>query len=291
MAKNDLSRRIASALVVLNATLFISFACFAQQEPLATPQPALQAPGPDAAEATAMTVPAGTKVSVVLTRSFSSKSMRPGDKAYAQITFPVTVGNEVAIPQGSFVQGKIDKVARKGNRGDLQLQAASIIFPNGYVAVIPGLTDVESDAGTAFRDPGSGTKAGAVAASVVPVVGVVAAIMMLHNVKDFVLDAGTPLDIVLQQPLLLDRNRVAEAVLYTNAHPPAPVPVPVPRKHLPPPVLLPTSTDTGTCYTPGTPGTPDIYIPGTPPIGDMPGTPGTVIPGIPATPPTPHPCP
>lgn len=215
--------------------------------------------------------------------------MRPGDDVYAQITFPVTVGKQVAIPQGSFLQGKIEKVARKGNRGELQLQAASVIFSNGYVAVIPGLTDVESDPGTAFRDPGGGTKAGAVAASVVPVVGVAAALLMLHNVKDFVLDAGTPLDIVLQQPLLLDRDRVADAVVYANAHPPAPVPLP--RKHLPPPVLLPTSTDTGTCYTPGTPGTPDIYIPGTPPIGDTPGTPGTVIPGIPATPPTPHPCP
>jgi hypothetical protein len=44
------------------------------------------------------------------------------------------------------------------------------------------------------------------------------------------------------------------------------------------------------CYAPGTPGTPDITVPGfpwIPPIGDSPGTPGTpdvLIPGVPATP-------
>lgn len=44
------------------------------------------------------------------------------------------------------------------------------------------------------------------------------------------------------------------------------------------------------CHTPGTPGTPDVTIPGfpaTPPVGDFPGTPGTpdiVVPGVPATP-------
>lgn len=44
------------------------------------------------------------------------------------------------------------------------------------------------------------------------------------------------------------------------------------------------------CYLPGTPGTPDVVIPGTPPtpaLGDVPATPGTppqVIPGIPPTP-------
>jgi len=53
----------------------------------------------------------------------------------------------------------------------------------------------------------------------------------------------------------------------------------------------PPNTDPGTCWTPGTPGTPDIDIPGTPAIGNSPGTPSTHIPGIPATPPTPHPCP
>jgi len=303
MAANDGYRRTASTksgfslrsgtgarlATLLIAILLLSLTCPAQPWQTAL-QPELQAPAnPGSGQEAMLTVPAGTKISVVLTRSFSSKSMRPGDDVYAQTTFPVTVGNDVAIPQGSFVQGKIEKVARKGSRGDLQLQAASVIFANGYVAGIPGLSDMESDAGTAFRDPGSGTKAGAVAVSAVPVVGMAAAILMLHNVKDFVLDAGSPMEIVLQQPLLLDRDRVAEAVLDTSAHPP--VPVPVPRRRLPPPVLLPASTDTGTCYTPGTPGTPDIYIPGTPSIGDMPGTPGTVIPGIPPTPPTPHPCP
>jgi hypothetical protein len=256
-----------------------------------------------------MTVPAGTKISVVLTRSVSSKTMHAGDDFYAQTIFPVIVGSEIAIPQGSFVQGKIEKLVRKGSRGELQVRTTSVIFSNGYVAVIPGSSNLRSDDGTALLDPGNGAKAGVVAATAVPVggaligaaaagvkgaaigggaglgVGVVAAILLLSHAKNFVLDAGTPLDIVLQQPLSLDKNRVSDAVRFASAHPPAPVPIP--RRRLEPPMPPPTST----CYTPGTPGTPDIYIPGTPPIGNMPGTPGTVIPGTPATPPTPYPCP
>ena len=313
MAKNDLRRRIASPLVVLNATLFISLTCFAQREPLATPQSAPQAPSPDAAEMTTLTVPAGTKVSVALTRSVSSKTMRAGDDIYAETIFPVVVGNQTVIPQGSFVQGKIEKLARKGSRGELQVRTTSVIFPNGYVAVIPGPSNLRSDDDTALLDPGNGTKAGVAAAIAVPMggaligaaaagakgaaigggaglgVGIVAAILVLSHAKNFVLEAGTPLDIVLQQPLSLDKKQISDAVRFASTHPSTPPPIA--RRRLELPMPPPTSTDTGTCYTPGTPGTPDIYIPGTPPIASTPGTPGTVIPGTPATPPTPHPCP
>jgi hypothetical protein len=39
--------------------------------------------------------------------------------------------------------------------------ATSVIFPNGYVASIPEPMPMESDEGTAVRDPGTGAKAGA----------------------------------------------------------------------------------------------------------------------------------
>lgn len=258
-----------------------------------------------------ITVPAATKIQLVLTHVIISKSMKPGDDVYAQTSFPVIAGTDTAIPQGAFVQGKIEKLTRKGNRGELQVRFTSVIFPNGYVAEIPGPDQMESDEGTAVRDPGVGTKAGTIAALSIPMggavigaasagvqgaaigsgvglgVGVVAAILLWKHAKNFVLDVGSPLDMVLQRPLLLDKERVADAIAYSAVHPPPPIAV-APR-HLPPPLPPPSNTDI--CYTPGSPGTPDVVIPGTPPIGDAPGTPPTVIPGIPATSPTPHPCP
>ncbi|HXT17572.1 MAG TPA: hypothetical protein VN706_18160 [Gemmatimonadaceae bacterium] len=56
------------------------------------------------------------------------------------------------------------------------------------------------------------------------------------------------------------------------------------------------ATHTGLCFVPGSPGTPDQIIPGTPPtpaIGDIPGSPGTpdiIIPGTPAGPDRWEPC-
>ena len=300
--------------IVLTAILLTAFTCLAQQTVQTDSHP-IPAASDQArsAEENIITVPAGTKINAVLTRAILSKSMRPGDDVYAQTTFPVITGTEVAIPQGAFLQGKIDKLTRKGIRGELQLRFTSVIFPNGYVAIIPGPSHVESDEGTVLKDPGAGTMAGTAVALATPVggalagaasagakgaaigggaglaVGVVAAILLWKHANNFVLDVGSPLDMVLQEPLPLEKDRVADAVQYSIAHPPAPVPAMTRR--LPGPMPLPPSTDTGICYTPGTPGTPDIYIPGTPPIGDSPGTPGTVIPGTPPGPPIPHPCP
>lgn len=297
-APNVLASTRGKQGIVLTAILFTVLSSSAQQTPQTNPLPAT----PDrtnAGQTNIMTVPAGTKINFVLTRAIVSKSMRPGDDVYAQTTFPVITGAEVAIPQGAFLQGKIEKLTRKGSRGQLQMRFTSVIFPNGYVAIIPGPSHMESDEGTALKDPGPGTKAGAAVALAVPMggaligaasagakgaaigsgaglgVGVLAAILLLRHANNFVLDVGSPLDIILQQPLHLERERVADAVRYLMAHP-AP-PVPVFTKRVPPPVTPPPNTDSG----PGTPGTPDIYIPGTPPIGDMPGTPGIVIPGVP----------
>jgi hypothetical protein len=91
---------------------------------------------------------------------------------------------------------------------------------------------------------------------------------------------------VLQRPLTLERDQVDAAIRDAEQHPAPEQPI-AQRPYLPPP----TNTDPGICYTPGTPGTPDTDIPGTPAIGDSPGTPSVHIPGIPPTPPTAHPCP
>lgn len=103
-----------------------------------------------------VTIPAGTQLALVLTHPIQSRYLHRGDDIYAQVTAPVNSGNEVVIPPGTFVQGTIDKLDRKGGRGEFHLQSMSITFPDGYVAPISGPLTLETNDGYAFKDPGQG---------------------------------------------------------------------------------------------------------------------------------------
>jgi hypothetical protein len=117
--------------------------------------------------------------------------------------------------------------------------------------------------------------------------GGIASFAIIFGGRNFYLDAGSPASMVLHQPIILPEDEVADAIRDATEHP-EPMPLVAPRPQPPPQDI---NTNPSICYTPGTPGTPDIDIPGTPAVGDSPGTPPIHIPGIPATPPTPHPCP
>lgn len=140
---------------------------------------------------------------------------------------------------------------------------------------------------SSLTTPGSTAKSTVTGAMVGGAIGAVASIALFLNTHNFFLDIGSPVEVILQHPLALERNQVSEAIRDAEQHP-APQ-QPVARR--PQPLSPPTDTDSGICYTPGTPGTRDIDIPGTPAIGDSPGTPPIYIPRTPPTPPTPHPCP
>lgn len=144
----------ATTMVVL-----LSLSSFAQQ-PSTAQLP--NSPQPPTAPSTAfnLVVPAGTRIALVLTDSILSRSVRRGDEINAETTSPVTVGNQVAIPPATFVQGKVDTLARKGRRGELHLSSLSVIFPNGYVAQLSGPVDLETDDGYAVADPGKGKMIG-----------------------------------------------------------------------------------------------------------------------------------
>jgi hypothetical protein len=126
-----------------------------------------------------VTIPAGTRVALVLTYPVQSRSIHRGDDIYAQITSPVNSGNEVAIPPGTFVQGKVDKLEQKSGRGELHLQSMSITFPNGYVAPISGPVTMQSYEGYALKDPGKGRGAAAIA---FPVAGAGLGALIGHSV-------------------------------------------------------------------------------------------------------------
>ena len=310
----------------LTLSLFLATSSFAQQSsPTGSPDSLDRSPAAATASKTLVSVPAGTRIALVLTNSIQSRSVRRGDDIYAQISSPVTSGNEVVIPPGTFVQGKVDRLERKGRRGELHLQSMSITFPDGYVAPISGPVDLETDEGYALNDPGrgrfigafalpaagaglgaligheaggkgtningmtfnpSGLKSTAIGSMVGLAVGGVASLFLMTSSHNFFLDVGSPVEMVLRQPFSLEQDQVNDAVQQSEQHPVPTQPIAQRPQFRPQP-----DNDPGICYTPGTPGTPDVDIPGMPPIGDSPGTPSTHIPGIPATPPTAHPCP
>ena len=120
--------RVISALAPI---LLIALACTAQESAQQDSQTNSTAAPPLNAS---VTIPAGTRFALVLTNSIASKSIRRGDEIYTQTVAPILVGDQVVIPPGTFVQGKLDKLSRNGTRAQLRLQSASVVCPDGFVA-------------------------------------------------------------------------------------------------------------------------------------------------------------
>lgn len=192
-----------------------------------------------------ITLPAGTQFALVLTHPIDSKATRRGDPVFAQITDPVPLGNQVVIPPGAAVQGKVDKLTRQGTRADLWMQSASISFPDGYVVNISGPLEIKGGEGTAWTNPSSSARTGAVLAPFIGgglgtaiglaahttqttnfagttmttdtpkgmaigsitglAAGVVVSVVLLARSHQFYIQEGAPLEMVLTHPITLAR--------------------------------------------------------------------------------------
>ena len=208
------------------------------------------------------TVPAGTKVLLQLRSSVNTKSARAGDGVYLASAFPVVVGNRVMIPSGVFVQGTVDRVVRAGHvkgKAQLDMHFTSIIFPNGSVVEIPGVVsgipgakkqDVKNGEGTIEQDSDKTRNAGKTAEIALPTgatVGSIAGLGAGHPLAgsfeglgaglaavgivslftrgaDVNIEAGSQVEMVLQRPLILEEENLAEGTLPGAA--PAMVPTP-----------------------------------------------------------------
>lgn len=171
---------------------------------------------------------------------------------------------------------------------------------DGTVAAIPhGTSNVPSPAMSAVGTTpaplpmpslGNGPRNAIIAVGAVGAAALVGVtVFALHHRNDVYLEAGTPLEITLAEPLKLDASNVTTAVQQYSAQ----------MATAPPEIVKPPARPK-MCYDPGTPGTPDTRIPGSPPtpptvipgvngapdtvIPGSPGTPDTVIPGTPGTP-------
>jgi hypothetical protein len=120
------------AMLLISAVLV---APVLSQEKAASPQPT---PVKDSG---IITIPAGTKVPLVLKHALTTKSARVGDGVYLQTNFPVTVNDTIVIPPGTYVQGAIDEIKRAGRikgRAEVLFHFTTLIFPSGYTVSIPG---------------------------------------------------------------------------------------------------------------------------------------------------------
>jgi hypothetical protein len=270
-------RRIVAA-ILLTALAGMGRAALAQ-----APRADVQNPPQDASasQKSTITVPAGTKVALSLTRPLWAKTTNVGDVVYSVTAFPLAVGNDMAIPPGTYVEGRIDALTRPhwlSQHAEFQLHFTKLVFASGYTVELPDVIENLTSAGSqGLSGKGSGqpSTAGSGANGSVDIEAAVARVYVeVASTNDVLLDNGAPIEMLFQVPLLLDADGVAAAVRGAK-----------------PLQLTATKSSTKCMPTPGTPGTPDTVIPGspgTPPtvIPGGPGMPDTVIPGTPATPDT-----
>jgi len=196
-----------------------------------------------------LTIPAGTRVALTLTSPMRARAMHRGDSVRAVTAFPVTAGQQVAIPAGTYVEGVIDKIIKRGPTGStgLEMHFTRIVFPNGYNVALENATAVAKAGNTGANSPGASAsgsnsaagyaegfqqpppppplpKVGPSIGTVVGIgVGVTAAttvgliLLGRHRAGDIVFDSGYQFEMVLETSLVLDADRVAAAMAASNA--------------------------------------------------------------------------
>ena len=182
-----------------------------------------------------ISVPAGTRLAVVLENGISTRSAKAGDSLYFHTSFPVTQNNSVVIPVGSYIRGTLLDSKRPGRvkgKGEFRLRLESLIFPNGYTVDLlaaprsadTGGRETTDSEGKITGPGGKGRDAGTVAETTVTGAGIGAiagggrgagigagigglaglAAVLLTRGPEAQLPRGSTLDIVLERDLSLD---------------------------------------------------------------------------------------
>jgi hypothetical protein len=173
----------------------------------------------------------GTVIPVELLNKLSTKNIKEGDNVYARTIFPITVNNQIVIPVGTNVQGKIKAAERPGKvkgKASLTLSFQVMILPSGLTLPIYGSL-ASSDTGyregentikgesTKGKDAGDIAKAGAVGGIGGAIwggkkraaiggglgAGVALASVLLTRGEDLELPRGTEIEVVLDEEVAL----------------------------------------------------------------------------------------
>src|SRR5208282_5626735 len=200
-------------------------------------------PGAQAVESgkTMLAIPAGTTVPLSLKQAISTKTAKDGDPVYAETSFPFVVNEQVVIPAGTYIQGRIERTQRGGHvkgRAEVLIHFTSMVYPNGYTVMLGGTventpgtekTSMKDSEGTIRQDSDAGKKAETAAgtATTGAVIGGVTnglkgagigagiggaaglAIGMLTRGSDVRLEPGASIQMEIQREVTVDARRIA----------------------------------------------------------------------------------
>lgn len=238
--------------------LLIASGCWAQEPPGSsqTVPEQVQEQTPPAVQKPVFTVPVGTRIPLTLMNPIWAKTAKPGDSVRAVAAFPVTIGTQVMIPPGTYVEGSLEKVVKRDSTGYPALRAhfTKMVFSNGYAVAlegamaqakveIPGVSlpasfgaerqnaeSMEFGGGLGpqmqtgptppplppLPGPHYGPIIGTAAGGVAAIV--ILAILAHRHRGDYALfDAGWQFEMILQSPLSLDSDRVEAAIAGPSA--------------------------------------------------------------------------
>lgn len=193
-----------------------------------------------------VTIPAGTRVLMVLKSPLHTTSGTAGSGLYLETLYPVIQGNRVVIPAHTQVQGVVEADKRPShlNRvSEFRFRFTTLIFPNNYVAPIqgvlqsiPGAKNIRTHDKDGTLKPVNQTEkvitpaaATAVGGAVIgahrgfgigllPGAGLGAALglgaVLLKRGDEITLARGTSVEMILQAPFSLEQAQVVENARY-----------------------------------------------------------------------------
>lgn len=197
-----------------------------------------------------VTIPAGTKVPIELKNAISTKGNHEGDPIYARTTFPVVINDQILIPAGTYMQGRISEIKPAGrmtHRAEVLMHFNTLVYPSGYTVALPGSIEnapavdkskVKDKEGTITGDSGKGGKAadiaipaasgGALAGGLATgsragalagagggaAAGIIAAMLMHGN--EVKLTPGMTFEVVIQRDVTIDASRIRSSAVADN---------------------------------------------------------------------------
>jgi hypothetical protein len=213
--------------------------------------PLVQTMAPQVATTTApstVTIPAGTRVLMVLKSPLHTTSGTAGSGLYLETLYPVVQGNGVVIPARTLVQGVVESDERPGHlkrTSEFRFRFTTLIFPNnlvvpinGVLQSIPGARNIRTRSSDRTLEPVdqpekviTPTAAGAVGGAIIgshhnfgigllPGAGLGAALglgsVLLKRGDEINLPQGTSVEMVLQAPFSLEQAQMAVNARYVR---------------------------------------------------------------------------
>lgn len=199
-----------------------------------------------ATDPSTVTIPAGTRVLMVLKSPLHTTSGTAGSGIYLETLYPVIQGNRIVIPAHTQVQGVVESDRRPGHVdrvSEFRFRFTTFIFPNNYVAPIQGaLQSIPGARNIRTRDKDgtlqpvdqaeqvvTPTAAGAVGGAIIgsvhhigigilPGAGLGAALglgkVLLKRGDEISLAQGANVEMVLQAPLSLEHAQIEANARY-----------------------------------------------------------------------------